>query len=116
MALGLPAILIMPVAAQRLGVGWTWQNPLPQGNPLYAVHFAADKATGYAVGSNNTILRTTDGGFSWTEQTARTDVAFSGVFVRDKDNAFLVGSRGTVLTTTNAGKVWKPVRKATQAA
>jgi hypothetical protein len=27
-------------AQLRGGQGWTWQNPLPQGNPLNAIHFA----------------------------------------------------------------------------
>ena len=51
--------------AQRTGLGWAWQNPLPQGNPLYSIHFAKDKETGFAVGSDSTILRTDDGGFHW---------------------------------------------------
>jgi len=40
---------------------WTWQNPLPQGNSLSCVKFV-DLNTGYAVGSNGTILKTTNGG------------------------------------------------------
>lgn len=47
--------------AQRTALGWVWQNPLPQGNPLYSIHFAKDKQNGFAVGSDNTILRTRDG-------------------------------------------------------
>jgi len=63
--------------------GWFWQNPLPQGNYLWAVHFAnattgttevlrgvsfADSTTGTAVGDDGVILRTTDGGSSWMHQ------------------------------------------------
>ena len=57
-------------AQLRGGQGWVWQNPLPQGNPLFSVHFAKDKENGFAVGSDNAILRTKDGGFSWERQTA----------------------------------------------
>ena len=96
-------------AQLRTGLGWVWQNPLPQGNPLYAIGFAPNKENGFAVGSDNTILATNDGGFSWRKQTSLTDVTFSGVFVRDKANAFVVGARGTVLTTVNGGKEWKAV-------
>ena len=46
---------------------WFWQNPLPQGNLLRAVHFV-NATTGTAVGDVGTILRTTDGGSTWTEQ------------------------------------------------
>src|SRR5436190_17829651 len=95
--------------AQRGGLGWAWQNPLPQGNSLYSIHFAPDKETGFAVGSDGTILRTLDGGFTWARQFSPEDATMSSVFVLDKDNAFVVGSRGTVLTTANGGKDWRRV-------
>ncbi len=44
--------------------GWQWGNPLPQGNTLRAMSFAG--ATGYAVGDFGTLLKTTDGGTSWS--------------------------------------------------
>src|SRR5688572_25113328 len=53
---------------------WVWQNPLPQGNAIYAVRFAADKRTGWAVGADGVILHTEDGGFRWEEQRAPTPV------------------------------------------
>ena len=43
-------------AAQRVGPGWVWQNPLPQGNQLNSISFAKDKLSGYAVGTDNSIL------------------------------------------------------------
>ena len=95
--------------AQRGSQGWTWQNPLPQGNPLYSIHFAPDKETGFAVGSDATILKTTDGGFSWKRQFSPVEAPLSAVFVRDKNSAFIVGARNTLLTTTNGGKDWKQV-------
>jgi hypothetical protein len=35
---------------------WAWQNPYPQGNPLFSLHFP-DANTGYAVGDNSTVLK-----------------------------------------------------------
>ena len=102
-------ILFSGVSAQRAGLDWVWQNPLPQGNPLYSIHFLADKERGFAVGADNTILATTDGGFTWRPQFAPSDVNFSDVFVRNKHNAFIVGARGTVLFTDNSGKEWAQV-------
>ena len=114
---GLPLIILSAAilfaanaeCQSRFSLGWEWQNPLPQGNPLYSIHFAKDKLSGFAVGSDNTILRTRDGGFRWQRQTPLTDVTFSGVYVFDEKNAIVVGSRGTVLITTDGGKEWKPV-------
>src|SRR5215212_2094991 len=72
---GLPAalacalLLALPAAAHAAPVrvahaGWTWGNPLPQGDTLDAVDFVG--ARGYAVGEFGTMLRTDDGGATWT--------------------------------------------------
>ena len=47
--------------------GWTWQNPLPQGNTLYAVHMI-DSNTAIAFGAVGTVIRTTDRGARWSNQ------------------------------------------------
>ena len=44
---------------------WTWQNPKPQGNDLKSVKFATPDV-GYTVGTVGTIMKTTDGGVTWT--------------------------------------------------
>jgi photosystem II stability/assembly factor-like uncharacterized protein len=62
------ALVVFVALASGQTRGWLWQNPLPQGNAINAVRFAADKRHGWAVGSNGTILRTEDGGFSWEAQ------------------------------------------------
>ena len=41
--------------------GWNWQNPHPQGNPLYGVSFV--RTCGWAVGDGGTIIHTSNGGF-----------------------------------------------------
>ena len=70
---------------------------LPQGNPLYAIHFDKDKETGYAVGADGAVLATTDGGFNWKSQLLPVDTTLSGVFVKDKKHAVIVGARGNDL-------------------
>jgi photosystem II stability/assembly factor-like uncharacterized protein len=99
----------LPVSAQKQGsLGWVWQNPLPQGNSLYSIHFAKDKENGFAVGAENTILRTENGGFRWQKQSSpNAAVTLSGVFVKDKKNAVVVGSRGSIYTTDDGGKEWR---------
>ena len=86
-----------------------WQNPLPQGNPLYSIHFNKDKENGFAVGADGTILRTDNGGFSWKQQLMPFDVTLSGVFVQDSKRAVIVGARGRYLSTEDGGKDWKQV-------
>src|SRR3712207_5275033 len=64
--------------------GWLWQNPLPQGNALYSVRFAADKKHGWAIGGDGVILRTEDGGYVWEEQKSTVATTLYGLFVKDK--------------------------------
>src|SRR5215204_7361670 len=89
------------IGQSRAGQGWIWQNPLPQGNPLNSIHFAKDKLSGFAVGADNTILRTQDGGFTWQRQALAFDLTLSSVYVKDKKSAVIVGARGGIFTTDN---------------
>ena len=89
--------------------GWLWQNPLPQGNTLYSIHFASDNLTGFAVGDDRTILRTEDGGFTWQNQFSPVDATLAAIFTRDNRSAVIVGARGTILITDDGGKQWRPV-------
>lgn len=44
--------------------GWEWGNPLPQGNTIRSLDFAGDR--GWAAGDFGTLLRSDDGGATWT--------------------------------------------------
>src|SRR5580765_1619238 len=80
------------LASPGVGGSWRWQNPRPQGNPLYAVVFA-DARRGIAVGRDAAILRTTDGGQSW--QVVRSSIAtpLYGLAIKGR-RAWAVGARG----------------------
>ncbi|MFZ4564454.1 MAG: WD40/YVTN/BNR-like repeat-containing protein, partial [Bacteroidales bacterium] len=75
---------------------WTWLNPLPQGNTLQSVFFS-NAGTGYAVGECGTILKTIDGGTSWSARTGGTNAELNSVFFTDVNTGYVVGSRGTIL-------------------
>src|SRR6266511_1165339 len=65
-ALAMTALFALPSSAAPVSIGhsgWTWGNPLPQGNTLRAVEFAG--GVGYATGDFGTVLRTDDGGTTW---------------------------------------------------
>ena len=63
--------------------GWFWQNPLPQGNSLWSVVFFTEVNTGTVVGTEGTILRTTDGGVNWIAQSSGTTNHLYGVSFTD---------------------------------
>jgi len=79
---------------------WEWQNPLPQGNTLSSVWFT-DANTGYAVGGDygigGTILKTLDGGITWSTLSIGTTNQLHSVTFADANNGFAVGENGTIL-------------------
>src|SRR5229473_3190982 len=98
--------------------GWSWQNPLPQGNYLLGVSFV-DANIGTAVGYAGTILRTTDGGATWKRQTSPTPQDLHSVSFADANIGTAVGSVGyvgpqtAIIRTTNGGATWKRQRSGT---
>jgi len=62
-----------------------------------------DANTGTAVGDFGTILRTTDGGATWTLQISGTTNNLWGVSLVDANIGTVVGYYGTILRTTTGG-------------
>lgn len=81
----------MPAAANvQVGAsGWQWGNPLPQGNTLRSSSFAG--STGYAAGDFGTLLKTTDGGATWSGLPVGTFEGLSIVQALDADTVFAGG-------------------------
>ncbi|MEO0050777.1 MAG: YCF48-related protein, partial [candidate division WOR-3 bacterium] len=79
------------------------------------VHFPADVITGYVVGLNGTVLKTTTGGSIWFSQaenvaelTANTH--FTAVhFPADDLVGFMTTTLGRVFFTPDGGEVWRPL-------
>src|SRR2546423_15010056 len=92
-ALGVAAMAAPSSAAVTVSQsGWTWGNPRPQGQTLRALDFAGGR--GYAAGAFGTILRTDDGGATWSGiRTARTDDLTPPRAI--DANTFLARARGT---------------------
>lgn len=62
--------------------------------------------TGLAVGTNGTIIKTTNGGTSWVAKTSLTANALTEVQFVSATNAVAVGQFGIILSSTNAGETW----------
>jgi photosystem II stability/assembly factor-like uncharacterized protein len=97
----------------------TWLNPLPQGMSLSAVDFI-DKNTGWTVGDGGTILRTDDGGSTWSQQSSGVSGEVNGVAFIDKETGWAsahdsYGSLDSFYTTpyllhtTDGGATWQKV-------
>jgi len=85
--------------------GWFRQSPLPTGYDVQAIKFT-NATTGFAVGLGGTILRTNDGGATWTQQASPSANNLYGVSFTDANTGTAVGHVGTILRTTDGGKTW----------
>jgi photosystem II stability/assembly factor-like uncharacterized protein len=87
-----------PVSAGHSG--WYWGNPAPQGQNLAAVAFQG--TTGYAVGALGTVLRSEDGGETWTGLPSGT-VDDLDLVQELSPTTLVVGGGCSVLESTNSG-------------
>jgi photosystem II stability/assembly factor-like uncharacterized protein len=94
----------------------TWgRDGMKRSNPpagpfnLNAVHMV-DADRGWAVGDDGIILKTEDGGWTWTHQTSGTSEDLLGVDSFDGYVAYAVGEGNTLLRTSNGGRTWNDPR------
>ncbi len=85
--------------------GWSWGSPRPQGNDLYALEFA-EGGRGYAAGAFGTLLRTDDGGATWTGIPTGRRIDFTQLDVVGPD-AFVVGGACTLRRSDDGGRTLK---------
>ncbi|MCU0642825.1 MAG: YCF48-related protein [bacterium] len=86
---------------------WHWQNPIPQGNQLYDIWLFNDQAA-VAVGEVGTIIKTTNGGSSWTvaHYSGGVDSDLYAVCFADQLNGWAAGTNGKILKTVDGGANW----------
>jgi photosystem II stability/assembly factor-like uncharacterized protein len=73
---------------------------------FYSVCFA-DSNTGYVVGEDGIILKTTDCGTNWTIQHSGTSNALYSVFFINAEIGYATGYRGVLLKTVDGGINWE---------
>jgi photosystem II stability/assembly factor-like uncharacterized protein len=71
----------------------------------YGVKFT-NSSTGYVVGSEGTIIKTTNAGFNFYNLTSGTTVQLEDIFFVNQSTGYIVGSGGIILKTTNEGNIW----------
>jgi len=83
---------------------WEWSHPKGTGNDLFGFDFA-DDMTGYACGDLGSIIKTTDGGVSWTGLKSGVNYLLYNAKCINKDTVLVVGL-GQSLRTTDGGQTW----------
>ena len=88
------------------GASWM-QADVPTRVLLTAVHMH-DERTGWAVGHDAVILRTGDGGETWTmvHRAPEEELPLLDVWFRDERAGFAVGAYGYFLATEDGGETW----------
>jgi photosystem II stability/assembly factor-like uncharacterized protein len=91
--------------------GWEWLNPKPTHALLHDIKFT-DMNTGYSIGGNGTILKTTNGGVNWLflqtwVQPGFYDYTFMHVF--NKDTLIVAGNPTYFYKSINGGANWTAV-------
>ncbi len=82
---------------------WTNQNPVPDGNDLYSTFFVDDN-TGWIVGSEGFIKKTTNGGLDWIQQSSGTSLTLTSVQFINANTGWLCGEGGIIIKTTDGGQ------------
>lgn len=85
--------------------GWCWQQPRPSGNQP-SDFFFVDAQTGWSVGDNGEILKTSNAGTSWTRQATGVTTRLTQVRFADANQGWAIGEAGAVLRTSNGGTTW----------
>ncbi len=85
---------------------WRWQNPLPQGNTLHSSATIGNNIVFFA-GDAGTILKSKDGGQTFTRQKTFTRENLYSIFFIGTRCGMAVGTNGTILKTTDCGNTWK---------
>src|SRR5947209_2236625 len=99
------AILVASAIAQAASTGWSSQVALLPDSSLYAVS-APDANTIVTVGQAGRILRSTDGGVTWTQQNPGTNYSLISVSFPNANTGTVVGPGGILRRTTDGGDTW----------
>lgn len=90
-------------------LGQTWrQAKVPTRANLTGVYFT-DEKHGWAVGHDEVILRTEDGGDTWTlvHSAPEKEQPLLAVWFKDANKGLAIGAYGTVLASEDGGRTWE---------
>ncbi|WP_229239750.1 YCF48-related protein [Echinicola soli] len=85
----------------------SWQRISDRGNELTDIHWVNEDVA-FASG-DQIMLKTTDGGDSWTEISMPMEASLLSVDFYDHENGAMSGENGVLLQTKDGGQSWKAV-------
>ena len=86
-------------------VGSSWNVVHWDTDAFNAVHFPTEDV-GYAVGNNGIVVKTIDGGATWTQLSTGYGMTLHDVFFTSETTGTIVGEVGAILRTNDGGATW----------
>ncbi|CAN5397181.1 hypothetical protein BH11BAC2_BH11BAC2_19700 [soil metagenome] len=83
---------------------WRWLHPSPQGNDLHKICFIGPN-TGWAAGDRSALIKTTNGGTSWTQQYTGFFDDIRGIYFSTANNGCVSGGQNFNVTS-DGGATW----------
>ena len=90
------------------GTDVRWYRQRPFGDNINAIQMR-DGDNGWAVGEDGTLLKTRDGGRSWSALDEFTSRHLNDVVFTSDNNGLIVGDAGNAFETTDGGSTWTAV-------
>src|SRR5262245_38231013 len=113
--MGFGAIIVTAALAASSSLAATtyqfsWAHPRPQGNSLGGAAFESD-LVGYAVGDRGVVVKTTDGGTTWSLVSTFPQFAtdLEDLLVIGPGQLLAVGNPPGIFRSVNGGATWTPV-------
>ncbi len=110
------AAVITLLSCSAVFGGWTQMDPGIMGGIYTGVYFLPGQTlVGYACGTGldtsshmptGLVIRTTDGGSTWTQQNPNTPNILRAIYFLNADNGYACGMAGTLVKTTDGGTTW----------
>ncbi|HZW40548.1 MAG TPA: YCF48-related protein [Ignavibacteriaceae bacterium] len=97
-------LFILLIVSSSLNAQW-YVHPFKISSVEYNDIFFIENY-GWIVGTNGTILSTSDKGLNWIQQAAPTTKKLKSVFFLNNRYGYIVGDSGTFLKTSNRGEEW----------
>jgi photosystem II stability/assembly factor-like uncharacterized protein len=109
------ALLLILIADYSYGQGgWFWQNPLPTGSCIKDCFFSSSN-TGYSVGFDGTVLKSTNAGVFWSQLSTGSNKTYTSVFFVNNEKGYIITgderkpNDNYLLLTTNGGLNWSKI-------
>lgn len=82
-------------------------------NDLKSIFFI-DLSTGFIVGSDGLILKTTDGGINWSKKVSGTSETLNSISFLDSKFGIAIGNNGIIVQSSDSGENWLLVNSKTE--